>query len=652
MATAETDESSENLESKSLTRQRSNSDPQPNVDIHKPQNDEKEDNMKIMLHGTYKRDKKKNGEIKSNAHGISSAPTERRKSKFSAIGKLFKPWKWTRKKKSEKIEKTAKEIERKISIRSTREELIRKGVLKDVDTDAQQTSAVVTTPPSQQPISNAIETHVAVIAEDKQNHVQTLENCQVHSDGVSTDQCNGTSQDVPSSSDNQVSKSEPLTITTQAEITPVSSNSTAPVLTTAQVRPMVFPPQVTSATSPDQPVTNGNTQSEASTESTAQMDHPVAKLVPQDHIDITDSDKDDSEEEVTNGALMTDPTGTFHLAPACEPDLKSVPKKSALKGGRVGGGSESDTPPPSNKSDTHNVNFSHVDIMETPSYSQSPASTAPSVEESQQQQLQQQPKASPMPTPRGTTKPKLRGGLVNFSNENKENTPVPQSTVSFTNSQSDNTSSHYSHDDSSSDDEEIRYRDDEEEEEEEQLSLLASKVARQDSLARFLNNRPSHRELVDKNIIPETTAEKKAEMRDAIGSKLIRRLSLRPTQEELEQRNILHTQSTDDANREKEEKKRYLIRKLSFRPSIEELKERKIIKFSDYVEWTEAHEYDRRADKPWTRLTPKDKAAIRKELNEFKSKEMDVHEESKHLTSCHEAQAFRDSHTYHVSLRQ
>lgn len=75
--------------------------------------------------------------------------------------------------------------------------------------------------------------------------------------------------------------------------------------------------------------------------------------------------------------------------------------------------------------------------------------------------------------------------------------------------------------------------------------------------------------------------------------------------------------------------------KLSFRPSIEELKERKIIKFNDYVEWTDAHEYDRRADKPWTRLTPKDKAAIRKELNEFKSKEMAVHEESKHLTRFH-----------------
>ena len=50
-----------------------------------------------------------------------------------------------------------------------------------------------------------------------------------------------------------------------------------------------------------------------------------------------------------------------------------------------------------------------------------------------------------------------------------------------------------------------------------------------------------------------------------------------------------------------------LLFQLSFRPSIEELKERKIIQFNDYVEWTEAHEYDRRADKPWTRLTPKDK---------------------------------------------
>ena len=40
---------------------------------------------------------------------------------------------------------------------------------------------------------------------------------------------------------------------------------------------------------------------------------------------------------------------------------------------------------------------------------------------------------------------------------------------------------------------------------------------------------------------------------------------------------------------------------------MEELKERKIIRFNDYVEHTSAEEYDRRADKPWTRLTPRDK---------------------------------------------
>ena len=61
-----------------------------------------------------------------------------------------------------------------------------------------------------------------------------------------------------------------------------------------------------------------------------------------------------------------------------------------------------------------------------------------------------------------------------------------------------------------------------------------------------------------------------------------------------------------------------------------------IIKFNDYIEVTPCHEYDRRADKPWTRLTPKDKANIRKELNDYKSAEMDVHDESRHLTRYEE----------------
>ena len=39
-----------------------------------------------------------------------------------------------------------------------------------------------------------------------------------------------------------------------------------------------------------------------------------------------------------------------------------------------------------------------------------------------------------------------------------------------------------------------------------------------------------------------------------------------------------------------------------------------------------------RADKPWTRLRPEDKAAIRQELNEYKKHEMPVHPDSEYMT--------------------
>uniref|UniRef100_A0A8C6ZIF5 Phosphatase and actin regulator n=1 Tax=Nothoprocta perdicaria TaxID=30464 RepID=A0A8C6ZIF5_NOTPE len=165
----------------------------------------------------------------------------------------------------------------------------------------------------------------------------------------------------------------------------------------------------------------------------------------------------------------------------------------------------------------------------------------------------------------------------------------------------------------------------EEEDEDEDNSLftssLAMKVCRKDSLAIKLSNRPSKRELEEKNILPMQTDEERLELRQQIGTKLICCILSRNEQEEQE---------------EKREIKRRLTRKLSQRPTVEELRERKIlIRFSDYVEVADAQDYDRRADKPWTRLTAADKAAIRKELNEFKSTEMEVHELSRHLTRFH-----------------
>ena len=71
------------------------------------------------------------------------------------------------------------------------------------------------------------------------------------------------------------------------------------------------------------------------------------------------------------------------------------------------------------------------------------------------------------------------------------------------------------------------------------IDRLAAKLARKDSLALKLSQRPGRQELIDRNILPQSSEEDRRIDRTAIGAKLIRRLSLRPSAEELEERNIL-----------------------------------------------------------------------------------------------------------------
>uniref|UniRef100_A0A2K5UGF4 Phosphatase and actin regulator n=1 Tax=Macaca fascicularis TaxID=9541 RepID=A0A2K5UGF4_MACFA len=175
----------------------------------------------------------------------------------------------------------------------------------------------------------------------------------------------------------------------------------------------------------------------------------------------------------------------------------------------------------------------------------------------------------------------------------------------------------------------VLYTDDEDEDEDEDgsgESALASKIRRRDTLAIKLGNRPSKKELEDKNILQRTSEEERQEIRQQIGTKLVRRLSQRPTTEELEQRNILKRDGLLNSAFF------LVLLQLSLRPTVAELQARRILRFNEYVEVTDSPDYDRRADKPWARLTPADKAAIRKELNEFKSTEMEVHEESRQFT--------------------
>ncbi|XP_051774821.1 phosphatase and actin regulator 4-like isoform X8 [Erpetoichthys calabaricus] len=183
----------------------------------------------------------------------------------------------------------------------------------------------------------------------------------------------------------------------------------------------------------------------------------------------------------------------------------------------------------------------------------------------------------------------------------------------------------------------IPYKDDDDDDDDDDPShnsSLANKVKRKDTLALKLNQ-PSQREVEEMSVVPRQTKEEWEAFRTQIGTALTRRLSQRPTAEELEQRNILQPKNEADRQAEKREIKRRLTRKLSQRPTVAELQARKILRFHEYVEVTAAQDYDRRADKPWTKLTPADKAAIRKELNEFKSSEMEVHEQSKIYTRFH-----------------
>ncbi|KAF6777370.1 hypothetical protein AHF37_03111 [Paragonimus kellicotti] len=59
------------------------------------------------------------------------------------------------------------------------------------------------------------------------------------------------------------------------------------------------------------------------------------------------------------------------------------------------------------------------------------------------------------------------------------------------------------------------------------------------------------------------------------------------------------------------------------------------LRFSKFVEVQELEPEDRMGDRPWTRLTPIEKARIRRELNDYKMAEMSVHNESRQYTRFH-----------------
>ncbi|XP_048457121.1 phosphatase and actin regulator 2 isoform X2 [Rhincodon typus] len=574
----------------------------------------------------------------TNSEGLpsgSGTPPLKRKSKLASIGKIFKPWKWRKKKASEKFQETSALLERKISTRQSREELIRRGVLKEVaeqDGNAETTcrnghtihAVPITLEPTAESMTEAGSTNPAPPLPDP----ETPEGCL-----VCTVQ---TSQEAQPSPLPVPHLTVSTLISAAAEEVEGVKPSPQPVLKCLSVPPKpicwsknveheacdlkVLPNLLSSPQSPSQLHSEVNTDQaqdlsrfpgtgDTHRNSGKHSDFPtqpqslrlgesdsfglpaVTHLVPEpgDHDEKTKARTEKSEKAADQQVDQPDLSQQQSVKKGASPTLPGKPDVTDGEGNMSEQQAEKDL---TTTEETEKGSCDEVDRSEKSETAVSPLTKKTHV------QLDSSSLVTVIPNVR------YRESLGSDSDSDS--------------SLQDKTES------------------DESDEDEECLnSALANKIRRRDTLAIKLRNRPTKQELEEKNILPRKSDEERMELRQQIGTKLIRRLSQRPSLEELEQRNILRYRNEEEEHEERLEIRRRLTRKLSLRPTVAELQARRILRFNEYVEVTEAQDYDRRADKPWTRLTPADKAAIRKELNEFKSREMEVHEESRHLTRFH-----------------
>ncbi|XP_043214021.1 phosphatase and actin regulator 1-like isoform X5 [Amphibalanus amphitrite] len=560
-----------------LSRKKSNSDPNINANkAAKP--DSTED-----ANGEIGRQTAEMGSTLPSAHSPRSrTPPVERKQKFAGLGRLFKPWKWKRKKKSDKFAETQRSLERKISMRSNRDDLIQKGILlPDSATSSPSTAAPASdapdllkerdllngavsrsSPPAQHQTPPATP---AAAAETPPPPPPRPERPERPASLGAPPAPAAALRGAEPTAEPRLSLSRlpepPIGVTEIGLIPPPAmfsnGGATAAAAAAAAAAAVPPPPPPTAAPPPPPPGLLAGTS--VNTAVPLDLSDPRFDDLEEEEVMFGDDDDDDEYYPMAGGGRGDEPA----LPPPREPRLDLVPLKSALKKPRPP--SEPAAPPGSG---------------------------------------QQDPAQGALLTAGGGDRRPVGGAAS--SGEDSDDSDGP-----------------------------ILYRDEPAEGESGVLTRLGSRVQRSDSLAIKLALRPDRQELIDRNIIHAQTEQDRTDWRSELSAKLNRRLSLRPTAEELESRNILKTMTNEESQREMENKKATLLRKLSFRPTVEELKQRKVIHFNEYVDVTQAHEYDRRADKPWTRLTPRDKAMIRKELNDFKSSEMDVHEESRHLTRFH-----------------
>ncbi|XP_078423277.1 phosphatase and actin regulator 4-like isoform X1 [Cetorhinus maximus] len=659
----------------------------------------------------------------------SNTPTARRRGKFPGFGKIFKPWKWRKKKTSEKFKETSAVLDRKLSVRQSRAELVKKGVLKEIP---EQDGEINSKPAQNSTLKNG---HTLPVGE-----LSTSTEAEPVARGEIKSSFSKTSQEAEermksSIEEPQKTKAEPADKRPLSEMEPMREQKqallppkrplSAPTLEAGEGQVKDPGANLTTAkdvssiiscfsTSCSTTITNTTDSLAAATNTTtttttapakqppipppkpnrnsnplfAELSHIMTPglVVPGKHsppgshrrinFNLPVAEPNNTTQNVCENKerpQLPMQVSTSAHAPTSSPALPSRPPSAPEPAPR-----QSLPPRPSVKANPPVLTICHANVQNEKEPDQQPhpsSDDCPELLPTRQSQVPlhimiQQALCSPRPVVTvadgsNTAKSLLFETAFDDANksralqvtleklkcpsddentedeeeeEEEEQRPEKQDYPALVSSvviipelvrQDEDVSD-------SDDDGPVLYKDDyDEDEEDDQPSSLANKVKRKDTLALKLRNRPTKQELIEKNILPRQSDQERLEIRQQIGTALIRRLSQRPTAEELEQRNILKNKDEEQHAAEKREIKRRLTRKLSQRPTVAELQARKILRFHEYVEVTDAHDYDRRADKPWTKLTPADKAAIRKELNEFKSTEMEVHEESRMYTRFH-----------------
>ncbi|KAM9679283.1 phosphatase and actin regulator 2 isoform 2-T2 [Dama dama] len=609
----------------------------------------------------------------------SQTPPFKRKGKLSTIGKIFKPWKWRKKKTSDKFRETSAVLERKISTRQSREELIRRGVLKELpDQDGDVTVNFENSNGHMIPVGEESTREENVVRSEEGNgsvaeKAPPLEEKAEDKKEITENHSETPATPAPPPAALPKPKPKPKPKKTPVppkgaaagaspkgdEVPPIKKNTKAPGKQVPVPPPKPASRNATreaAGSSHSRKTTGSKASASPSTSSTSSRLKASKETVSSKMgtVGITKGKKKTGKQPLSRLSSEATTSGTSDLkGESSETRVESLTPKQTVPGAeeQTTGKPKSAvppapvTPPPPTPAPSLPLEERSTVGSETPVVLISSGADLPALDPGQLLCTEEATDRTTFHSGTGTSVSRENAKCFTTKDELGKAAPqlltpglMGESSESFSASE-DEGQREYQANDSDSDGP-ILYTDDDDDEEDEDEdgsgeSALASKIRRRDTLAIKLGNRPSKKELEDKNILQRTSEEERQEIRQQIGTKLVRRLSQRPTTEELEQRNILKQKNEEEEQEAKMELKRRLSRKLSLRPTVAELQARRILRFNEYVEVTDSPDYDRRADKPWARLTPADKAAIRKELNEFKSTEMEVHEESRQFTRFH-----------------